>query len=63
MAKRATGLTDAEVGALIRERRAALDARLAAGEVATAKPVTYSKPRGPLISGGPHGWRKADLEA
>ena len=57
MTRRATALT--EVAGLIRERRAALDVRMAAGEIAAARPLTYTKPRGPLIAWGPHGWTTA----
>ncbi|MGH7209671.1 MAG: hypothetical protein ACREIL_09845 [Nitrospiraceae bacterium] len=50
-------LSPAELGAVIRERRADLDRRIASGEVKAPKPLTYTKPRGPSIVGGPAGAR------
>ena len=47
MARKAKALTDAEVAALIRSRP----------KVTDAKVLTYTKPRGPVIRGGPHGWK------
>jgi hypothetical protein len=47
-------LTQDELRALIRERRARLDAQIASGERPAPRAVTYIK-KGPPIS-GPHGW-------
>ena len=60
--RKAKALTEAEVAGLIRERRQIFDAKVAAGEI-LVRPLTYSKSRGPSISGGPHGWRPAKQEA
>ena len=56
--ERLRGLTEAEMGALVKARRAALDATMAAGDLKAPKPLTYSQPRGPSIRGGPEGWTK-----
>ena len=47
------GMTEAQLGAEIRSRRKDLDEQIAAGTIPAPRPLTYSKPRGPSIIGGP----------
>ena len=61
MKRRTNGLTEAEITGLIRERRGIFEAKVASGEI-KVRPLTYTKPRGPSISGGPHGWRPTKRE-
>jgi hypothetical protein len=56
--RRLEGLGADELRAEIRRRREALDARMAAGDVAKPPALTYTQARGPSIRGGPEGWRK-----
>ena len=47
------GMTESQLGAEIRARRKDLDEQLAAGTIPAPRALTYTKPRGPSISGGP----------
>ena len=62
MKKKATSVTDEELKAMIRASRPVFEAKLASGEI-EVRPVTYTRPRGPSIIGGPHGWVKGDPKA
>ena len=55
-------MTDEEIKALIRELRPVFEAKVASGEI-VVRQITYTKPRGPSIIGGPHGWVKGDPRA
>ena len=49
-------MSEEELTRTIREGRADLDRRLASGEVAPARVLVYSRPRGPVIVPWPEGW-------
>ena len=49
-------VSEEELKTMIREGRADLDCRIAAGEVAPARVLVYSRPRGPVIVPWPPGW-------
>ena len=62
MKRKDRSVTDEELKSMIREARPVFEAKVASGEI-EVRPVTYSRPRGPSIIGGPHGWVKGDPKA